>query len=323
MKSKYFAIALMLALLFLSGCTPAVEETPQELKEVNVGLSWVHEAQFAGMYAADKQGYYKEAGLKVIFHPYNYTNLAQELADGKYDIAILQADTILLAREKEIPVKAIFADYQIIPTVYYSKKSSNIIKPNDLAGKTVGVAYSERYPLVSMLKKLGISPESANIIEREYSYDKLKSGEYDAEAGWVTDGLLVKETIGEYNAISPYDYGVNWYADVLAASDGTIRSRPKLLQAFISATIKGWNYALENAEEAALLANEYGAGYSPEHLKFVLQASIPHIHTGEAPIGWMEYAEWNKTQEILLKENVMQIPVDLNEIYTTEFIRND
>lgn len=322
MKCAYFAIALAV-LIVVSGCNAPVEEKPKELKELSIGLSWVHEAQFAGMYAADKLGYYREAGLKVIFHPYNYTDLAQELAEGKYDFAVLQADTILLAREKGLPLKAIFAGYQIIPVVYYSKKEKNIIKPGDLEGKNVGVAYSERYPLISMLKKAGIPPSGVSIVEREYTYGKLKTGEYDAEAGWVTDGLLVKDAVGEYNFITPYDYGVNWYADVLAAREETAAGSPELVRAFISATIKGWQYAIENADEAALLANEYGAGYSPEHLKFVLKASIPHIYTGNVPVGWMEYEEWDKAQAMLIEEGVMKNPVDLNDVFTVEFMEEN
>ncbi|HEC86462.1 MAG TPA: hypothetical protein ENI49_01110, partial [Thermoplasmatales archaeon] len=105
-------IAGLTLVLSLSGC---VEERPVELQEVNVGLSWVHEAQFAGMYWADQKGLYEDEGLKVNVTPYNYEDLAQELVNGTYDFVLLQTDTLLMAREAGLPVKAIFADYRLMP----------------------------------------------------------------------------------------------------------------------------------------------------------------------------------------------------------------
>ncbi len=323
---KKEVLIFLICILFIFGCVKV--EQPKELTEVDVALSWIHEAQFAGLYAADQYGYFEEEGLKVNFHPYIYEDLAQELVNEKYDVAILQTDTLLLAREKGLPVKAIFADYKYLPTVYFSKKERNILKPEDLIGKTVGVAYSERYPLIAMFENVGVDVGKVNIIEREYTYDKLANDEYDVEAGWITDGDSVKAAVGDYNIITPYDYGVNWYADLIGVTEDTIANNPELVESFLKATVKGWQYAIENADDAALLTKNYEAGdeegtrYDDKHLRFVLEKSIPLIHTGYAYVGWIEKEVLENAQKILVKQGVIKAPVNVEGAYTMQFLEN-
>lgn len=291
-----------------------------ELIHVKVGLSWLHEAQFAGLYWADKRGLYEEEGLAVELLPYQHEDLAHELVGGKYDFVILQTDTLLRAREIGLNVKALFADYQLMPTCYFSKKERNITKPEDLVGKTVGVAYSERYPLIAMLVNKGIEPARVNIVDREYNYQALADDVVDVEAGWVTDGDSVQAAVGEYNVIYPYNYAVNWYADLIVATEETIEERCELVEAFVRATMQGWEETISNADEAALLPQEYDPDTGAEHLKFVLQVSIPLFCTGEHCIGWMEESVFQQAQRFLLEQGILQDPLEVREVYTREFI---
>jgi len=313
---KLLFIGLAVLLAAISGCAPK----EKSLTEVNVGLSWIHEAQFAGLYAADQLGYFEEQGLNVTFYPYNYTDLASDLVNNKFDFVFLQTDTLLLAKEQGLPVKAVFADYRIIPTAYFSKKESNITKLQDYVGKTVGVAYSERHPLVAILEKMGIPASKVDIVDRDYTYDKLASGEYDVEAGWVTDGDSVKAAVGEFNQLSPYDYGVNWYADIITASESTIQTNPELVESFVKAVTQGWEYSLENPEIASRMALKYEPEIKPEHLEFVLKASSPLIHTGKDKLGRMEADVFESAQDILFRQGVMKQKVDANKVFTNEFL---
>jgi len=299
-------------------------EKPKELTTVKVGFSWVHEAQYAGLYWADQKGLYEVEGLKVEFLPYEHTDLVQDLVDGNFDFVFLQTDALLQARENGLPVKAIFADYRFMPTCYFSKKEYNILRPKDMESKTVGVAYSERYPLIAMLKKAGANLSKVNIVDREYIYEPLANGTYDVEAGWVTDGDIVKSAVGEYNVIHPFDYGVNWYADLITVTEDTINNNPEIVGRFLKATARGWQKAMENQDEAALLTLSYGGEdieqLKPEHLRFVLRVSSPLIHTGDQHIGWMESKVFEDTQEMLLDQGVMNKPVNVEDIYTVEFL---
>ena len=314
----------VLILIFALCCFPQLPFISEErTKQIRVGLSWSHEAQFAGLYWADKHGYYREEGLDVEFVPYTGEDLARALADQKYDFALLQTDTLILARARGLRVKAVFADYQLLPTCFFSKKHANITKPEHLIGKTVGVTYSERYPLLAMLMKKGINPSYVKIVERDPSlgYSALADGSLDVEAGWITDDETVRAAVGEYNVIYCYDYGVNWYADIIATTDDMITHDRETVEKFVSATARGWRDAIANADEAALLAEEYESSLNESHLKHVLECSIPLIFIGDRPLGWMDESAFRNAQEILVKLGTLQKQIDVNTLFTTEFIK--
>lgn len=56
---------LVLFFLLLGACEPLAQRTP--LTPVTVQLSFLHQAEFAGLYAADQQGYFAAEGLAVPF----------------------------------------------------------------------------------------------------------------------------------------------------------------------------------------------------------------------------------------------------------------
>ncbi len=299
------------------------KQQPRELTVLKVALSWLHNSQFAGLYWADQKGLYEEEGLSVELAPYQLDeNLAQALVAEKYDLVIMQTDTLLQAREKGLKVKAIFADYQLMPTCYYSKKEANISRPEDLIGKTVGVAYSERYPLVAMLRNKGVDISQVNIVDRGYDYQALADGSLDVEAGWITDGDTVQAVIGAYNVIHPYDYGVNWYADLIVTTEDMTTKENELVGAFMRATKRGWEMALVNSDEAALLTQRYDPDKDAEHLKFVWRVSSPLIYTGQGYIGNMEESVFKQAQEFLLDQGIIGERGDVRGAYTLEFLGN-
>src|SRR3990170_2892311 len=56
--------------LAASACSPASgRATPGPLQPIILQLRWTHNAQFAGFYAADQNGYYAEEGLALAFLP--------------------------------------------------------------------------------------------------------------------------------------------------------------------------------------------------------------------------------------------------------------
>ncbi|MCP4143560.1 MAG: ABC transporter substrate-binding protein [Chloroflexi bacterium] len=311
------ASLFLLAFFIIFSTLSCAKEQPVKLK---IGLSWIHEAQYAGMYWADQKGYYEEAGLIVEFIPYQYEDLGQALIDGKYDFVIMQSDTLFQAREKGLPVKAIWATYQLMPTCYFSKKAEAITKPEDFAGKTVGVAYSERYPLVAMLVNKGIDLETVNIVERNYDYLSLKEGQLDVEAGWITDGDTVEKTIGDYNVIHPYNYDVNWYADLIVTTNQRIQTQSNVVEDFLGATSRGWEEALVHEKEAALLTQAYDPGTNAEHLIFVLDISSPLIYGEQGRLGWIEEETLVNTQKFLLEQGAIQKKIAIKDAFTMDFL---
>jgi len=99
-----------------------------------------------------------------------------------------------------------------------------------------------------------------------------------------------------------------------------INNNYELIKKFIKATTEGWQYAIEHSDEAALLTQKYNIETETEHLKFVLDVSSPLINTGNSILGWMEKNTFENTQKILLEQNIMKKPVNIDTVYTNQFI---
>ena len=59
------AILILLLTLAVSGCALQAQPTPPS--RITVQLSFMHQAEFAGLYAAEQKGYFAAEGLKVAF----------------------------------------------------------------------------------------------------------------------------------------------------------------------------------------------------------------------------------------------------------------
>src|SRR5271167_5127133 len=129
---RYRAVAFI-ALLALSAMSAAA----QAGDAVTVRLKWFNQAQFAGFYVAQTDGYYKSAGLDVNIQPGGPDFPAvQMVAGGNEQFGVTAADQILIARSKGVPVVALAVIYRRNPFVLFSLAKSGIKTPADFAGKT-------------------------------------------------------------------------------------------------------------------------------------------------------------------------------------------
>jgi NitT/TauT family transport system substrate-binding protein len=310
-------VVAALSLVALLSC-----RSDRPLREVTLGLSWIHHAQFSGPYYAARHGLYEKEGLRVSFVPAAATrDPLDEFVAGKYDFVIAQPDTLSIARLAGHKVKAVAVSYRVHPLVYVSLESSGIVRPQDFRGKKVGVAYSERLPLMAMLRNLGIDPATVTIVDRPYDFDSLQSGSLDVQACWLINELITARAVGlKLNVVSPYDYGITFYADLLTVRESLIEEDPALVEKFVRATLRGWTEALHDPQESAKLALQYNPQLELPHEVQVLKASAPLIHTGTDRIGWMRDDDWQGMIRTLHEEGVIARQPPAADLYTNRFM---
>jgi NitT/TauT family transport system substrate-binding protein len=302
--------------------TMACKAEERPLREVTLGLSWIHQAQFSGPYYADRHGLYAREGLTVRFVPATIDrDPLEEFIAGKYDFVIAQPDTLIAARLKGHRFKAVAVTYRIHPMVFLTLPRSGIIRPHDFRGKTIGVAYSEKLILMALLRKMNIDESEVSIVKRPYDFESLRKGEIDVQAGWATDELQRARRAGlALNVISPYDYGITFYADVLTVRESLIEKEPELVEKFVRATLNGWIAALQDPRESAKLPLHYDPALDPEHETQVLRASAPLIHTGTERIGAMRLDEWEVMVQELHEQGVISERIPASDLFTTRFV---
>ncbi len=314
-----YAVAF-LAIGLLAGCR--AQEDEKTLDQVSVRLKWLHQAQFAGLYVADQKGFYAKENIKVTLRPGGVEHDENALVvSGEDDFGIVGAAQVLVARSQGLPVVACAAIYRTNPTVYFAMSGSGIEKPHDFIGKRVATGPTN-FVLPAMMNKLGLSMDQFEPVSPEYDMEAFFDGKVDVWIGYLTDQVIAAREQGyELNLIYPAHYGIHVYGDVIITSENIIADNSDLVERFLRATLRGWRYAIENPDEAIAITLKYDETLDEAHQKAIMEAQMPLIHTGEDQIGWMKDEIWHGMHEMLLEQGVLTEPLDVEQVYTTEFLQ--
>lgn len=283
--------------------------------KVRLQLKWFHQFQFAGYYMALEKGFYREANLDVeILEGGSYDqNYIDNMLDGQTDFAI-GSSGIILDRMAGKPVVALAAITQTSPGVLLVRADSGIRTPLDLAGKRLEL--SESAETLAMLQKEGIDLKKINIQPRniEVNLDDLANGKTDAYFGYITnEAYQLKKRGVPYRVINPRDYGVSLYNDVLITSERFARDHPVQVDAFVRASLRGWEYALTHIDETVqFIHRRYAPGKSIEQLDFEARELYKLIMPELVRVGHMNPERWRRIGETYAELGMMKPQFDLN-----------
>jgi ABC-type nitrate/sulfonate/bicarbonate transport system substrate-binding protein len=332
MKKKYLEIVSILVIvtaLLITGCGSKAAPA-QAPDEVTVQLSWFHGVEYAGFYTAVEKGYYAEENITVTLNAGGpETNPIDEVQNGNAQFGIASGDSIIIAKTNQQNFVSVATIFRENPLAITSLAKDNIQKPEDLTGKTIGV-YSldlsgfNDLPFQAFLSRTGLDRASMNyaLIEDFQGANEIKAGNMDAMSGmFATDQqVMAKDAGDELNFIYYKDYGYDVYINTLFVKEEFTQSNPDLIVRFLRATMKGYQYAIENPDEVAGFAIKNDSALDLAYQQQVMKAQIPFINTGDAPIGSMDDDVWNTTQEILLEFGLISKAIDLSTIYTNKFV---
>src|SRR5690349_17292079 len=144
----FAALAVMLTVgILVAGCggANAVTPTAAPKETINYQMGWVHEYSSAPFYMAIANGDYAKENLDVNlilggFNDKGAIDPVQQLVDGTADFSEASILALLQAREQGKPIVAIATLNQRSPYAIISLADKNIVRPQDLVGKTVAVA---------------------------------------------------------------------------------------------------------------------------------------------------------------------------------------
>ncbi len=309
--------------LTLSACRPAATPaTAPPPIPVTVQLSWTHQAQFAGFYAAEQNGYYSEEGLVVTFAEGGPGILAQEqVANGSAQFGLLAPELVLTARADGKAIRAVAAVFRRSPRVYIALAESGITRPQDFVGKTISMGRGGGPLLNAMMSRLGIGPDQYTVVESTPDLSPFYSGEAQVRSVFLNNEVLTVRAAGyDINVIYPDDYGIHFYSDTIFTTDDLIASNPNFVLRFLRATLKGWTWAVENPTQVGPLVVKYKSDADAELEITKMTASLLLVNTGEDFIGWMRPEVWAGMEQTLREQGVLRQTLDVTQAYTLQFL---
>lgn len=295
----------------LAGAMAFGASMAQAKDDVTLQLKWVTQAQFAGYYVAQDKGFYEEEDLNVTIKPGGPDIApAQVIAGGGADVVLDWMPSALASREKGLDLVNIAQPFKSSGMMLTCRKDAGIATPDDFPGKTLGVwFFGNEYPFLSWMSKLGLKTDGSD------------GGVTVLKQGFNVDPLLQKQaacvstmTYNEYwqvidAGLTPDDLVVFKYEDLGVATleDGMYvlgsnlqdeAFKAKMVK-FVRASMKGWKYAEEHPDEAAMIVldNDSTGAQTEEHQKRMM-SEVAKLTAGSN--GALDVADYQRTVDSLL-----------------------
>ena len=280
-------------------------------------LKWVTQAQFAGYLVAEAKGFYDEENLDLTILP-GGPNIAPEqvIAGGGADVIVTWMAAGLAARDTGVPLVNIAQPFKRSGLMMICPIEKGIKTVADFPGHTLGVwFFGNEYPFFAWMNKEGIktdgSPGGVTVLQQSFDIQPMIQGQADCisvmtyneygqalDAGYGPDNL----TIFNYT-----EMGNDLLEDGLYVMEDTLKDPAKVdaYTRFVRASMKGWQYALDNPEEAAQIvvdSDETGAAELAHQLYMVGEVS-KLVDADDAALNMETY---DRTVKALLDQKIIK-----------------
>lgn len=310
-NSSLHRLLWYLPMLGMAICYSVTSLPLRAADQIVVQLPWQHQFQFAGYYAAQFKGFYRDAGLNVALRAATpQTNVVNEVVSGNAQFGISGSD-LLLARAAGRPVVVLAAMLQHSPLVLLSLERPDILQPSDLAGKRLMLEPGSRELQVYLGRHA--QPQSWTRLPYEQGLQALLTGQVDAISAYSTTEPFYLAQLGiPYRVFSPRDIDFDFYGDNLFTSERELAGRPERVYAFQQASLKGWRYAMENPEEMiSWIMEHYPSGYGREQLEFEARETRELMQPDLIEPGYMQPERWQQIARTYLEAGLLSSLPDL------------
>lgn len=334
-RPRITAIALAVALLALAFGLAACGEKSEsgtgdaEREALSLALDFYPNPDHAGIYMAQKEGFFEEAGLDVsISAPSDPSAPLRLVAAGKSDLAITYEPEVVLAHEQGLPVIAIAALVNRPLTSLIWLQSSGIKSVAGLAGKTVayaGIPYQEAF-LKTILAGAKVDPSTVKAVNVGFGLlPALVGGSAQAMLGGFSnvEGVDLRQR-GKAPVITPVDQlGVPTYDElVLVANPKALEEDPEPFRLFVAALERGTEAAVADPAAATAAITEANSDLEPKLTAAEVEATLPLLaaRDGDHPYGYMNPQEWEAFAGWMRDEELTQALPKAPELLTNAYL---
>jgi ABC-type nitrate/sulfonate/bicarbonate transport system substrate-binding protein len=325
MKRISLILTILFTILISTSCSSPDEE---ELTQVTLMLDWVPNTNHTGIFVAEANGYFEDAGLDVrIIQPGEVYPEAAVIG-GSADFGISFQEQVTLARADSVPIVSIAAVLQHNTSGFASLTELNVTSPKDFEGLRYG-AYGNPFetPTLKVLMECaGGDFDKLEIVNTGYADPLALIAEKKTDLAWIFyawQGFQAEQQGIDIDVVMMKDWFdciPDYYTPVVIASEDTISNRPDVVRAFSGALSRGYEFAVQNPDEAADLLIAAVPELDPELVK-ASQNWISQYYRAEAP-RWGEQKEsiWRGYADWMVKNDILQNSISGKDAFTNEFL---
>lgn len=312
---------LLTALVAVPCVVLAADDAPVP---IDVQLDWKANAQFAGLLVAKENGWYADAGLDVAIHPNDFKRpYIDVVTESDHTIGSSESRSLVAARGRGAPVRAVATIFQESPIVLLSKRGRGIYSVRDLEGKTVGIHRPEDVGMLDVIfAHAGVATPKFRWKKVGFKMEEFLADEVDAVQGYSVSELVQLRRGGlEVNALTLADHGWVDYAQVLFTSERFLQRNPAAIGKFLAVTFRGWRAALADVPGTArMIVEKYAPDLDPAFEEDSLRQIAPLL-TKESPrMGTMRPETWDAIFTMFRTYHLAEPPARVEDLVDFRFM---
>ena len=331
MKKLVSILTLSILLLAaLAACTtPSQPESgaSDEMDAITLPVGYIPNVQFAPIYVAMENGYFKEQGIELTLDYSTETDAVALVGANELEFAIASGEQVLLGRQQGLPIVEVSTWYDQYPVGVVSLQDQNINSLKDLKGKTIGIPglYGASYiGFLAMIHQANIEEKDLTLISKGYNQiETLLAGEVDASVVYIPNEPVQLEEMGyTINTIAVSDF-VSLVSNGLITNETTLAENPDLVNRMVTAFNKGIQETLKNPSAAYDICKRYIENLTQENesvQKEVLNVSLQYY--AKQPVGYASPETWENTHQILVEMGMNDADLDVSKAYDYQFVNN-
>ena len=304
----------------------------QALEAVVFATDWKAQAEQGGFYQAKALGLYEKAGLDVTLRGGGPgVNIPQLLGAGAIDFGMGSNSFIPLNMVRAgVPAKAVMAAFQKDPQVLITHPRDDISTLADIKERPVMIADASVNAFWVWLRaKYDFSDRQI----RKYTFNlaPFLVNKEAIQQGYVTSEPYTIATRGgfEPQVFLLSDYGYPSYAAMVLAQNQLIEQRPELVQAFVNASIEGWQSYVYGDPTPG---NQLILAANPDMRQDIIDQAIEQIRsramlaspdTEKNGLGAMSRARWQSFFTTMSENGVYRESLGWQNAFTTKFVNPD
>ena len=315
MKGLTALLAAALLIAGLAGCSGGGAE-PGAPVGATLVLDFIPNAAHSGLYAARREGYYGDEGLRLtIRQPGESTDAPKLLQAGRTDFAVLDIHDLGIARERGLDVVGLLPIVQRPLAAVIAAARGGVRRPRNLEGHEVGVTGlpSDEAVVDSEVSADGGDPAKVKRVTIGFNaVSSLAAGKVAAATGfWNAEGVALRRQGVPIRIFKVDRYGAPPYPElVLVATRSTVRERPELVSSVVDATRRGYGFAVAHPARALadLLAEVPGLDRDDQQAQ--MEALLPDLRPGPfSEPNLRAWAAWD------LQHGLLERPLDVDAAF--------
>lgn len=332
MKKKNIFLLFILSLsIFITACgggdgKEAIDEKGNE--KITLVLDWAPNTNHTGFYVAKEKGYFEEQGidLEIIQPPED--GAAPLVATGKAQFGIDFQDYIAPAfiMDNPLPITTVATLIQHNTSGIISLKGNGIDRPKGMEGKVYATwdLPVEKAIIQTVVESDGGDYDSIEMVPSTVT-DVIAALNTDIDAIWVFyawDGIAteVNGIDTDYFAFKDIEPVLDYYSPILIANNEYLENNEEGVKKFLKATAKGYEYSIENPEEAASIFLEANPELD-EELVIESQKWLANEYKAEEDRwGYIDPERWDGFFNWLFENQLIEKEIPKGFGFTNEYL---